>query len=60
MKRYKKALGRYQNLSKKEKKKICEMVVNVRKISQKMENKSLLNLGVNFHFLGWIYFTFSS
>ena len=44
MKRYKKALGRYQNLSKKEKKKICEMVVNVRKISQKMENKSLLNI----------------
>ena len=47
MKRYKKALGRYQNLSKKEKKKICEMVVNVRKISQKMENKSLLNIEKN-------------
>ena len=40
----KKARERYQNLSKEEKEKNDNMVVNVIKISQKMEKKSLLGI----------------
>ena len=39
-----KAPERYQNLSKEEKEKSSNMVVNVTKISQKMKNKSLLSI----------------
>ena len=40
----KKARERYQNLSKEEKEKNDNMVVNVIKISQKMKKKSLLGI----------------
>ena len=39
-----KARERYQNLSKEEKEKSSNMVVNITKISQKMKNKSLLSI----------------
>ena len=42
-----KAHERYQNLSKEEKKKNDNMVVNVIKVSQEMKNKSLLNIEKN-------------
>ena len=42
-----KTCERYQNLSKEEKEKDNNMVVNVTKISQKMKNKSLLSLEKN-------------
>ena len=41
-----KARERYQNLSKEEKEKSDNMLVNVTKISQKMENKSLLSIKI--------------
>ena len=40
----KKACERYQNLSKEEKEKNNNMVVNVTKISQRMKNKSLFSI----------------
>ena len=40
----KKACERYQNLSKEEKDKKGNVVVNVTKISQKMKNKNLLSI----------------
>ena len=43
----KKSCERYQNLSKEEKAKSNNMVVNVTKISKKMKNKSLLRLEKN-------------
>ena len=43
----KKARERYQNLSKEEKEKNDNMVVNVTKISQKRKNKSLLGIEKN-------------
>ena len=43
----KKARERYQNLSKEEKQKSNNMVVDVTKISQKMKNKSLLCIEEN-------------
>ena len=42
-----KAHERYQNLSKEEKKKNDNMVVNVIKVSQEMKNKSLLSIEKN-------------
>ena len=43
----KKARERYQNLSKEEKEKSGNMVVNITKISQKMKNKSLFSIEKN-------------
>ena len=43
----KKSCERYQNLSKEEKAKSNNMVVNVTKISQNLKNKSLLRLEKN-------------
>ena len=43
----KKARKRYQNLSKEERKKRGNMVVNITKISQKMESKNLLSTQKN-------------
>ena len=43
----KKARKRYQNLSKEEKEKNNNVVVNVTKISQKVKNKSLLSIERN-------------
>ena len=43
----KKALERYQNLSKEEKEKNHNMVVNVTKISQKMKKRNWLSIDKN-------------
>ena len=43
----KRARERYQNLSKEEKEKSYNMVLNVTEISQKMKNKSLLSIEKN-------------
>ena len=44
----KKVCERYQNLSKKEKEKSRNMILNVTKISQKMKNKCLLSIEKKF------------